>query len=1304
VLIGSGYTAVAVGYTHTVALQADGSVWAWGGNSSGQLGDGTTITRPIPVQIGTGYVAIAAGTFHTVAMRADGSVWAWGDNAYSQLGIGASDYSGHPDPLQVGVAENYFNYFIAGSVDFSLAVSVSGNGTVTSDPAGIDCGSSCSLTAKSGTSVTLTATPAAGSIFSAWGGACSGIGVCSVSLDTSKAVSAAFFAFSSGTYNLNVGVTGSGAVVSNPAGINCGATCTAAFGANATVTLTATPASGYMFSGWTGPCSGSGTCTVTMSQAKTVNATFALIGSTTTSTTTTTSTVATTTTTTLPKVPGAPTGVMAAAGNGLIVVSFIAPVSTGSSPIIAYTATCNPDNIKAIGAASPITVSGLTNGTPYTCTVSASNNAGTSLESAAATATPTGQASASLSTTALSFGVMGIGSTSVNQSVTLTNTGNSVLSIASIAVTGDFAKATTCGSTLAGGGSCVIIVTFTPTGSGTRTGTLSIASSVPGAALSVSLSGTGSSTLPRLSALTLTGATLSPSFDANVTSYGATLASTAASVTVTASAADTASSIRVNGALSSASGTSLPLAFGNNTITVQVTAADGVTSNNYTIAITRMAPMLAGGNFHTLALKGDGTLWAWGFNYYGQLGDGTTTDIKIPKPIGSGYTAVTAGNDFTLALKADSSLWAWGNNDYGQLGDATTVDSRVPKQIASGYAAVTAGNFHSLALGTDGSVWAWGNNDYGQLGDGTVIEQHSPKRIGKGYTAIAAGFGHSLGLKEDGSLWAWGQNTQGQLGDGRTTNSYNPELVGTGYKAISAAGNHSIALKTDGSLWTWGANDFGQLGEGTTIMSTAPKLIGTGYASIAAGFKHNLALKTDGSLWAWGYNGHGQLGDGTLTDSLTPKQIDTGFSAITAGGDYTVALKSDGTVWALGANWYGQLGDGTLAQRRSTSLVVNDTVDGPLDLIPAAPKNIPADKILPFFSLVSSDSSVVGSTATLRNTTKFNATHAGKPGAVFVTARVPAGSLIAAQSAMSALGASGTGTTSSALDTANTFVLVQLTSSGWQPIVNGQLIPYATGVLDDQLAAQTILDNTDTANLKGAEFCLGYGSSAEEMTAAGRMRTVATILDANATSTDTSGCIVGTPLSFNLVVPAGWNLLGNSLAQTIAVGSLYGDANVVNTVWKWDVTKGGWQFYTPSMDAVSLQTYATGKGYGVLSTINPGEGYWVNAKTQPTLGTLSGNGFNLSAANLAAGWNLVATGNNVTPSAFNASLNAIPPAVGVNTLWAWDNLSSRWYFYAPSLEAQGGTALSDYIAGKGYIDFGSNNKTVGNGTGFWVNR
>ena len=287
---------------------------------------------------------------------------------------------------------------------------------------------------------------------------------------------------------------------------------------------------------------------------------------------------------------------------------------------------------------------------------------------------------------------------------------------------------------------------------------------------------------------------------------------------------------------------------------------------------------IAAGNYHTLALKIDGSLWAWGYNVAGQLGDGTTTGSWIPKQIiASGVTAITAGESYSLAIKADGSLWAWGKNTYGQLGDDTTTDSLVPKQIiASGVQAVAAGYGHNIALKTDGSLWAWGHNWSGALGDGTTTDSLVPKQIiASGVIAIAAGNYHTLALKIDGSLWAWGKNTYGQLGDGTTTESWIPtQIIASGVTAITAGSGLSIALKTDGSLWAWGNNAWGQLGDGTTTDSYAPKeIIARGVKAVAAGDKHIVAIKAGGSLWAWGDNWSGKLGTGATTNVNRPKQI-----------------------------------------------------------------------------------------------------------------------------------------------------------------------------------------------------------------------------------------------------------------------------------------------------------------------------------------------------------------------------------------------------------------------------------------------
>jgi hypothetical protein len=453
--------------------------------------------------------------------------------------------------------------------------------------------------------------------------------------------------------------------------------------------------------------------------------------------------------------------------------------------------------------------------------------------------------------------------------------------------------------------------------------------------------------------------------------------------------------------------------------------------------------------------------------------------------------------------------------------------------------------------------------------------------------------------------------------------------------------------------------------------------------------------------WSWDYESSGELGTlRTEAGSVPAPLVGLGdIARIAAGAAVSAFIRTDGKVLMGGKNFIGQLGDGTFAARPNLNLVVNASADGFLNLGSGAPGKVAAALAVPFY--VTASGGVSDKRASVATTTKFNPVDQGKSGAVFVTASVPAGSSIA-QSAVVAGAPAGNYPNMATGATTNAFTLLQLTPTGWQTVTNGQLLPYASGVLGDQLAAQTILNNTDTSTLKGAEFCVGYGASAQDMLSNGNIRSVATIPGASTTTS----CVVGGTLSVALSVVPGWNLLGNPVNQSIAVAARFGDAAKVNSVWKWDNTAAKWQFHAPGMTAADLQSYAASQGYTVLSEIQAGDGFWVNARTQADLGTLSGTAINLRQNSLASGWNLVATASAITPQDFNLSLSTTPPTAGqvpvnVTSLWAWDSAQSQWYFYAPSLEPG---ALDQYIQSHGYRGFGTSSKTVGNGTGFWVRR
>jgi alpha-tubulin suppressor-like RCC1 family protein/flagellar hook assembly protein FlgD len=338
-------------------------------------------------------------------------------------------------------------------------------------------------------------------------------------------------------------------------------------------------------------------------------------------------------------------------------------------------------------------------------------------------------------------------------------------------------------------------------------------------------------------------------------------------------------------------------------------------------AFTKVSP----GSTHSLAVGVDGSLYAWGSNNNGALGDGTSAPSYYPKKIGSDSTwvSVSAGSSYSFGLKSDGTLWGWGSNAGGYLGDDTTDDKNVPTRIGEDttWKSISTGGYYTVSLKQDGTLWAWGQNWLGQLGNNSWTASPVPVQIPGRWTSIAAGGGHTLGVMEDGTLWAWGCNDAGQIGDQTTTNSNIPVKVSNDndWVSVAAGAGTSYALKSNGTIWTWGLK-VGPLPNGdSSWINYTPVQVGSDqdWVSIAAGGYHVLLLKLNGTLWAWGKNESGQLGDGSTTGLSAPVQIgtDNTWSFIVARDNYSLALKSDSTAWSWGYNQNGQLGDGTMQNR-----------------------------------------------------------------------------------------------------------------------------------------------------------------------------------------------------------------------------------------------------------------------------------------------------------------------------------------------------------------------------------------------------
>ena len=676
----------------------------------------------------------------------------------------------------------------------TLSVDVVGNGNVVSNPVGIDCdgptnGSACTHVFDATTSVTLTATAISGHVFTGWSGACSGTSTCTISMNNARSVTATFE--SGGT--LSVNVEGAGTVTSEPEGISCngpteGTPCTAGFLASETVTLTATPDNMSTFDGWSGDCSGTDTCTVTMTQSRSVTATFIpsylldvdLTG-------TSSGTVS------------ADIGYINCSGDPYSTCAEYFPEGT----VVTLTAVDNPGFFEGW--------SGACSGSSRTCaiTIDASNNVTAEFEQ-----------------------------------------GESVYATAS-------------------GGAVSISEGWITCNSGWCTG----------------YKPTGSS--PYLTAIPDRGYTF-VGWSSTCTGLGTCSVGSSGSVpgaTFKAPSPIDAGlnfSCRAQGNGAKCWGDNSSGQIGNNSL---ATAMKSVSVNN----LSGVAAVVTGGQ-HACGLLNSGAVKCWGKNTNGQLGNNSLTNAKTPVSVSgiSSAQSLSAGDSHTCALMENGTVRCWGRGQGGRLGNAQTSDQKTSIQvtgIGGGSAkavAVSAGDEHTCALLTTGAIRCWGSNTSGQLGNNSTTASNIPVAVQgvSGAIGVSAGGQHTCALLATGAIKCWGRNTNGQLGNNTVTNSKTAVSVSgvSGASMVSAGSAHTCAVIPGAffgpaSVKCWGSGANGRLGRGSTSGSRVPvaSTSTTNAAYVMAGGSHTCAAFGSGqyTFKCWGAGTSGQIGNNKLIDILT---------------------------------------------------------------------------------------------------------------------------------------------------------------------------------------------------------------------------------------------------------------------------------------------------------------------------------------------------------------------------------------------------------------------------------------------------
>jgi alpha-tubulin suppressor-like RCC1 family protein len=941
----TGVSRVAGGSWHSIALKGDGTVVAWGWNSSGQVGDGTQSQRLYPVVVAglTGALGVAAGSIHSLATRVDGTAWAWGSGSNGRLGDGTTSQRNSPVPV-VGL---YDAIGVEAGGAHSLAIQ--GDGSV------FAWGSNASGQLGDGTTADRWLPVQVSGPSFLWSVATPTLSVPAGSYQADQTValncatSGAEVHYTTGDAEPTLSdpwVSPGGTVlISNPLTLKVKAFKTG-------MTPSALVQAAYAFS-------------VANPTPTPAQGTYFAAQSVTLSTTTSGATIRYTTDGTLPT-PSSP------AYSGPIPVN----VTTQLQALGTRSGWMDSGYVSATYTLKvPTPVLGLASGS-----YSGSQNVTVTMALAGASIyyTTNGTEPTPADTLIASGAAV-----SISQSATLkakafkSGWTTSDTAVASYSITQGTAAAPTAA----------------PAG-GTYTSFqyVSLATTTPGATIRYTVDGNDPaltsapyvSPVPIFETTTLKARAFKSDWTPSTTTtatYTLNVAGVATpvfdvpagvytskrTVTVTCATAGATIHYTTNGldptptdATVSSGGT---IAVSQSLMLKARAFKTGLADSGVRSAEYLVLGALAAGSYHSLALKADATVWGWGYNLYGQVGAGTPTSdrwtpVQVKDAAGTGtlanVVAIAAGESHSLAADTTGKAWAWGLNYYGQLGNGAAGSwsaNPLPIQVG-GLTSVTivnvaAGQYHSLALDSTGKVWAWGYNLYGQLGDNTTTQRTSPVQVkdppGTGFltgiVAIAAGDNHSLALRNDGVVFAWGYNDSGQLGNGTTSTLAGPLPVQvlqlTGVSSIAARGNHSAALCTYGerlgSRWSWGQGSGGQLFDGTTSNRSTPVRSASLLQWIAAGHdqgfsvqQDRLGLRVDGHgsnvIWGTGFSGFGELGYGVFTASAVTNPVQAllqGVLGIWSGRGHTLATARSGQVWSWGYNLYGQVGDGTNQHRNA---------------------------------------------------------------------------------------------------------------------------------------------------------------------------------------------------------------------------------------------------------------------------------------------------------------------------------------------------------------------------------------------------